>query len=148
GGGGGVGRGLKVMRGIDGGDIGGLAPSVFIENLIGGDGFSGNGLAYPLSPVEAARLANCATVRVEGEPLVAPDPEKLLSHPFFYLNEKEEEAAVNDCKAYASGASPVNVMVVQGVVEPLKKLAVQSAKLAAYQQKLNLGVSVGVLGGS
>ncbi|GMH77361.1 hypothetical protein TrST_g9172, partial [Triparma strigata] len=186
----GVGRGLKVMRGIDVAASGGLAPSVFIENLIGGDGFSGNGLAYPLSPVEAARLANCATVKVDGEPLVAyeafagifsgyphggkfggledpssllldvlalcfvgdadvrPEPEKLLSHPFFTLSEKEEEAAINDCKAYASGASPVNVMVVQGVVEPLKQLAVQSAKSAAYQQKLDLGVSVGVLGGS
>ena len=53
---------LRVMKALDSADRIGLAPSVFVENLISGpDGIHGNGLKYPLTPVEAARLASCAT---------------------------------------------------------------------------------------
>ncbi|GMH48764.1 hypothetical protein TrRE_jg2096, partial [Triparma retinervis] len=53
---------LKVLTSLDAADRRGLAPSVFVENLISGpDGIHGNGLNYPLTPVEAARLASCAT---------------------------------------------------------------------------------------
>ncbi|GMI35898.1 hypothetical protein TrCOL_g8668, partial [Triparma columacea] len=53
---------LKVLKSLDSADRRGLAPSVFVENLISGpDGIHGNGLNYPLTPVEAARLASCAT---------------------------------------------------------------------------------------
>ena len=184
---------LSVFRCLDTSGRGGLAPSVFVENLVSGsDGIKGNGLKYPLSHVEASRLASCTTVMVEldspdddAEPLVAyealssifsgyphggkfgakenpssllldvlalcfienpesrPTPERMLSHPFFVLTESEEEAAIDDARAYSSGAAPVNVMVQEKVVLPLLALTKQSVKLTNAQQKLDMAFSVG-----
>jgi serine/threonine protein kinase len=181
---------LQVLRGLDSAGRGGLAPSVFVENLVAGpDGVHGNGLHYPVTPLEAARLASCATVVLtedgEREALVAyeafgsifsgyphggkfggredpssllldiialcliddpkkrPTPAQLLTHPFFNLTESESELALNDARGYATGAAPVAVMVQQEVVAPLVKLTEQSAKLALYQQKVDMAVSVG-----
>ena len=72
-----------------------------------------------------------------------PNAKTLLSHPFFHLTENEEESAQNDCKMYTVGAAPVEVMVNQEVLAPMRKLVKQSAVIALKQQKYDTACSVG-----